>query len=249
MSRHLRGPWQVPENDTFDGRAHYAAKSASDGQRRFLFGWNATREGERDDGRWQWGGSLVVHEIHQEPDGTLSVTVPESLDRAFNRRRPFQFQPGLGDCLTDGGELQITAPGSFGCAAAGDMPDPCRIEATLRFAANTRGCGLMLRSSNDYESAYYVRLEPGRNRLVFDSWPRAGDLPFMVGLERPLPLHPDTPVTLKVFVEGTLCEVYADNKIAMSVRLYNLPTGSWGVFVNEGAACFSDVKLSTPGGG
>ena len=33
------------------------------GTRRFIFGWLATRVGEQDDGAWQWGGNLVVHEI------------------------------------------------------------------------------------------------------------------------------------------------------------------------------------------
>ncbi len=103
----------------------------------------------------------------------------------------------------------------------------------------------MLRATSDLESAYYIRLEPGRNRLVFDSWPRAGDVPFMVELERPLPLTPGTPVDLKVFVDGTVCVVYAAGKLAMNTRLYNLPEGDWGVFVNEGAAQFRNLALST----
>ena len=44
MSRTLAGPWRAPADDAFDGRAYYAAKSASDGKRRLLFGWNPTRE-------------------------------------------------------------------------------------------------------------------------------------------------------------------------------------------------------------
>ncbi|HMN30863.1 MAG TPA: family 43 glycosylhydrolase, partial [Caldilineaceae bacterium] len=44
MSRSLQGPWLAPANDAFDGRGYYAAKSAGDGERRFLFGWLATRE-------------------------------------------------------------------------------------------------------------------------------------------------------------------------------------------------------------
>jgi beta-fructofuranosidase len=106
----------------------------------------------------------------------------------------------------------------------------------------------MLRCSEDLESGYYLRLEPGRNRLVFDSWPRPGDMPFMVELERPLEVAPGQRVTLQLFVDGTVCEVYAAGKIAMSARLYNLAAGQWGVFVNEGAASFDDLSLSTPCG-
>jgi beta-fructofuranosidase len=43
MSRSIEGPWRAPAVDTFDGRAFYAAKSATDGRRRYLFGWNPTR--------------------------------------------------------------------------------------------------------------------------------------------------------------------------------------------------------------
>ena len=102
----------------------------------------------------------------------------------------------------------------------------------------------MLRGSEDLEEAYYIRLEPGRNRLVLDEWPRPGDVPFMVELERPIPLITGKPVDLKVFVDGTICEVYANGKVAMSARLYNRYRGQWGLFVNEGVAQFWNTKLA-----
>jgi beta-fructofuranosidase len=51
-------------------------------------------------------------------------------------------------------------------------------------------------------------------------------------------------VELKVLVDDTVCVVYVDNKIAMSTRLYDLKQGDWGVFVNEGTARFSHVRIS-----
>ena len=83
------------------------------------------------------------------------------------------------------------------------------------------------------------------NRLVLDSWPRPGDLPFMTGLERPIPLKAGTPTELKVFVDGSICEVYAGGKVAMSTRLYNRHSGVWGVFVKQGEAQFRDIKVAT----
>ena len=74
MSRTSRGPWLTPPEDTFDGRAFYAAKTATDGQKRYAFGWNPTRTENifnwnppgyagRDFNTWDWGGTLIVHEI------------------------------------------------------------------------------------------------------------------------------------------------------------------------------------------
>jgi beta-fructofuranosidase len=123
------------------------------------------------------------------------------------------------------------------------LPETCKIEARVTFTEGTRGCGIMLRASEDLESAYYIRIEPHRRRLVLDLWPRAGDVPHMVGLERPLALTPGAPVDLKVFVDGTVCEVYAAG-MAMSARLYNLKSGDWGVFVCEGSARFEDLAVT-----
>jgi beta-fructofuranosidase len=113
----------------------------------------------------------------------------------------------------------------------------------VRFQPGTRGCGLMLRASKDYESAYYLRLEPSRQRLVFDSWPRSGDVPFAVELERPLKLAAGQPVHLTVLIDGTVCVTYAGGTVAMNTRLYNLKEGEWGVFVEDGEAAFSDAAV------
>jgi beta-fructofuranosidase len=245
MSQSLKGPWLAPENDTFDNRAFYAAKTTSDGSRRFVFGWNPTRVDNRDDQPYQWGGNLVVHELIQEADGILSVKVPTSVDEAFARSLPFVMRRGVGDCEIKDAAARVVAPDSFGCTLADAPSEACKIAAIIEFSDRTRGCGIMLRASEDLEEAYYIRLEPGRQRLVMDCWPRAGDVPFWVESERPLRLRPENPVTLKVFLDGTLCEVYADDKVAMSARLYNRFSGGWGVFVNEGAAQFRDLKLLT----
>ncbi|MFQ9639554.1 MAG: beta-fructofuranosidase, partial [Eisenbergiella sp.] len=58
------GPWEVPEqDDMFDGREFYAAKSVTDGNKRYMVGWESIREDCRDSGRDLWGGNLLVHDL------------------------------------------------------------------------------------------------------------------------------------------------------------------------------------------
>ena len=248
MSHSLRGPWLTPKRDDFDGHAFYAAKTASDGQKRFIFGWNPTRQGAKDNGSWDWGGNLVVHEIHQNEDGELSVRVPESVHAAFNNTLNQAFVTGAGDFHMDEGIVKIKAPDTFGAAVAGKMPVTCRIDATVEFENETKACGLMLRSSDDLEKAYYLRLEPGNHKLVFDMWPRdRSEVTHMVELDRNITLSPGTPVRFQVFIDGNKGVVYVNNSISMNFRAYDLPEGNWGVFVSEGNASFKDMSISTLG--
>ena len=237
-------------------------------EQRFLFGWNPTRQDDQSYGKWHWGGNIVVHELIQAADGSLGVRVPESVSRLCSNRIPVAFTRGGGDYALRDDEVAIEAPHSFAYALAENLQDQCRISMSVEFLRATQAFGLMLRADRDGESAYFVRFEPWRNRLVFDAWPRPGDLPHMAELERPLALTPGTPLTLEVLIDDTVCEIYAAGHLAMSARLYPLlgsarehgtnaegateidratsgsqTTAGWGVFVAEGAATFSQIRL------
>jgi beta-fructofuranosidase len=244
MARSLAGPWLIPANDTCDGRAFYAAKTAGDGSKRYLFGWNPTRETGKDYRPWQWGGALVVHELRQKADGTLAVRPPQQVQDAFSAVRTCTFQPGLGESLITSQIVDLTAPDSLASASGGMMPSSCKLSMTIEYEPDTRGCGLALRTSEDFEAGYYIRLEPAQQRIVFDAWPRPGDQAFMIGLERPLHLAPGESVSITVLVEDSICEVYVNGEVAMSTRMYDITEGNWGVFVQQGAARFTNLHLN-----
>ncbi len=225
MARSPEGPWQRPPDDTLDGRAWYAAKTASDGQQRYAFGWNATRVDDSDTGKWQWGGNLAVREVTQQPDGSLALRPPSTVVEAFGTAA----KPHPGRLQSEG----------FAFQDHGAMPRRARVEAILNLETGTRAAGLWLRGSEDGESGYTLRYEPDRARLVFDRWPRPGDQPFAAELERPLRLEPGETLRLTVLVDGSVCEIYANDREAMSCRLYDHPEGHWGCFVTEGAVTIS----------
>jgi beta-fructofuranosidase len=250
MSRSLEGPWLAPPNDTFDGRAFYAAKTASDGEKRIIFGWLPTRTNERDDGEWNWGGNLIVHQLTQALDGTLSVQPPEAIQAYFSQELFVQATPVLGEWQVSPGSAACQSQERFSAILLQEPPEECLIEAELLLAPGTPSAGLLLRAASNLESYYQLRLEPFNQRLVIDRWPRPGDQPFM--LERPLAMLPGQPVHLSVFLSGSCLVVYADHKEALSCRLYDHPTGALGLFVTEGQAVFKytlkvdDVTIVNP---
>lgn len=256
MARTPSGPWIVPQpDDLFEGRTFYAAKTVFDGSRRLIVGWTAVKEGEKDEGKYLWGGNLLVHELVQRPDGTLGVKLPDEIRSAFGRPVPLTVvsslaRGGVSGCSTgewavDGTSLACDSLGRFSFIQLADMPDKCIIRANATFESGTSSLGFMLRMDGDrLENWYQVRLEPGRNRVVFDRSNRYFvDQSFIE--ERPVELKAQVPVELEVVVSGSIVSIHVDNHVALTARGYDLTSGSAGLFVEEGSAKFDNVSITT----
>ena len=110
----------------------------------------------------------------------------------------------------------------------------------------------MLRTEDTLDTAYYVTLEPQRNRLTFrgpimQSEEGGKTFPYEVELERPMELISDRSYEIKVFMDGSICEIYVDENIAMSARMYDILRGKLGLFVSQGYAEFNDVRIESRG--
>jgi beta-fructofuranosidase len=248
------GPWSVPLLDTIDGRAFYAAKSLAHAGYRYFAGWIPTRAGETDDGAWEWAGALAVHQARALDDGTLAFAMPDALAASFVQRATVEPRPVVGDWRVLSAGVRASAPDGSAVAVTQDLPDQYLFEATIDAAPETVECGVVLRASDDGSEGYLIRIEPRRNRLVFDRWPRrrtgpaqwqiSGDSPFAPELERPLP-ETQGPYHLRVVVDGTICVAYVNDLVAMSARIYDRRAGALGLFVGEGSASFTNVSIST----
>ena len=126
-------------------RAFYAAKTASDGKRRFIFGWNPPRgaEGnESDDEPWNWAGNIVVHEIKQNPDGTLRVSMPDEIFREMDSEKAIRCRPAAGKWTCYEGKYSGDAGESYACILSEEpMADNCMYKNAYSIRApfhNTR---------------------------------------------------------------------------------------------------------------
>jgi beta-fructofuranosidase len=136
------------------------------------------------------------------------------------------------------------------------MPDCCKIQARIAFAHGTHTFGAMLRVSEDLDCAYYVRFDPRAQTLRFEAWPpgfgkenfaNIDEMPgAMAGLQRFVALSSDRPVNLQLIVDGSTLVVYVDQHVAMCCRMYDMPEGRWGFFVEQGSAEVTDIQLTAP---
>ncbi len=264
MSRSLEGPWLIPSDDAFDGRAFYAAKSWSDGNnKRFLFGWNPTKSNHQDDGAWNWGGNLIVHEIIQRIDGTLCVKIPTTVDHAFTENIPLKLSPFIGNCAITNTRVTFDGVDEFSSVIAGQLPNLCNIKLNIEFDEHTRSCGIYLGGSHDHAQSYRICLDILNNTLVLDSdykfwdhtevndpsrvykpWEYRWDYAPSNELFRPIELIAGEIYEFNIIIDDTLCEIYLNQQVVLSARLYHLPHSIWGIFATEGKVIFDKIKLS-----
>lgn len=246
-SRSLQGPWEMPHDDSLDARGMYAIKTASDGNRRYGFGWIPTWH-EKDDLSWlEWGGTLAVHEVYALDNGDLAVKLPDTIERAFRDQRAY----GCAQAETEGKDVEcgkrelLLASDNTVWNCPGDVPVQGLLEAEFVWAEENVpaefGIGLHMEQNSD--EGYFFRFEPGYCRFVFDRWPRGdvggeqhrmgGDIPFVPAFERPLDFKSGR-VSVKLLLENDIAIIYVDDRTAMSVRMCRT-AAVWSLFAAGGA--------------
>lgn len=234
-SRSLDGPWEAPADDAFDGRAYYAARSVSDGSHRYLVGWVPTRWDDDDTKTWQWGGTLVVHEIVQRPDGSLGAVMPAAV-RSHLSERPVEVIEPFALERPDGLAERVLAAG---------LPETTLITTTLTVRPGTRAVGIRFGEDPGTGVGYRFAIRADEGRLEFDkrpNWPW-GRLDNR-DLDRPLSIDDGAVHTVSLVLDGDIATLYVDD-VALNTR-FNAPAGTQlSIDVADGRVEIGEVVIST----
>ena len=241
ISESVRGPWRNPGNNCFDGRAFYAGKTASDGKSRYIFGWNPTKTGDKDDGIWQWGGNLIVHKLKQEADGSLCVEMPEKIEDAYCEADTLCLQPVHGAFTARDNGFVLEERFGVGSVSAAEIPGECMLTFDILLSKDTDSAGLMFKVKEEGAEGYYVRFEPKRGRFLFDREPCYPH--EKVEIERFVSLETEQWHSVKVILDGTCILIYLDDRYALSARMYDFDSDQMLFFVNDGEVQIRNLKL------
>lgn len=261
MSRSPKDPWITPVVDTFDTRCFYAAKHGTDGQEHFMYGWNPRREKNmwhfnpqeyngKDYNTWDWGGTMIVHKLIQQPDGTLTVTVPEAVDHAFLTEEPMTMLPLTGVWDLGENSADVNSPYGYSSLLMSKVPDCCKLEMEVSYTHAPREFGIALQVDADFSMGYYLIFEPNRGRVQFKSGLRMYEdggkmFPYEVEQERPLIWESGKRYKVRVFVQGSILLLYVDDRIALGTRMFDRSGFSFGLFASDGDARFENIRLMT----
>ncbi len=225
MSRSPEGPWVCPPDDSLDGRAYYAAKTASDGNDRFLFGWVPTRTGNSDKLPWMWGGNLVVHRLIQREDGTLGVALPDSIGSTFKNQTaiPSFSLYNKYDC----GEKVLFKR----------TDKTFSLSFTITAHADSTRFGIFLNKNESEDKAFAFTFDLNKRRIEACARPAfpAGEYDNY-HMSRPLPNGNSFDITL--IADGDIYIIYIGGDVALSARCCNMLGDGIGIFSE-----FSDIDI------
>lgn len=233
ISEFHEGPWVMPEDGgVLDGPAFYAAKTFKANGSRYLFGWNPTKQKSKDEGAWEWGGNLVVHELYQNPDGTLGQMMPSEIESSFS------------DTIFRG-NIDLGEPGKATSHIIDyDLPETYYISADISFDEHVSHAGVALRYNVEEDESYWYVFEPKQNKFHFDRYPNeAWRFTNFLGIEKNLNLLPGSKHHLDIIIDQDVCVAYLDNKLALSSRMYVNQSMPLALISIDGVTNFNNIVI------
>jgi beta-fructofuranosidase len=233
MASSIDGPWIKPENDRFDGEYFYAAKTASDGNKRYAFGWTARKLPENDGGNKEWAGNMVIHELTQGTDGKLGVKAPESVKNLFTENTAVTLDNKSGDVTVSNENYTLSGDAK---AVFKSIGKKAKISGKFTLGNTTGSAGFMFYVDGT-ENYYKIAFEPSNNQIVgYNSQLRT---------ETKIPFKFESSVSynVEIVTEGSVCVLYIDGKAALSNRIYGRDKTNWGIFSDDQNFAVSNLEV------
>ena len=119
--------------------------------------------------------------------------------------------------------------------------DSCELQLEIEPGAAKR-CGVKVRASNDGKEETLLYYDAEAKQLVFDST-RSGDFGRKVVEQAPFELRSGEPLKMRVFVDKSVVEIFANDRQAIGRRVYPTQADSLGVvlFSDGGQATFKKL--------
>lgn len=212
---------------TWVDNTYFAPEALRDAQgRQIMWAWLLDNpSGEKKKG---WSGVYgLPRSLWLGPDGTLRLAPVAELETLRRHERSWS---------------QLTLRDGETRSLDGVVGDTCELAVTIEVGTAQR-CGLKVRASPGAEEETLLYYDAARGELVFDATRSGGDGRRVI--ERaPFQLQPGEALNLRVFVDRSVVEVFANERQAISRRVYPTRSDSLGValFAQDGQADFRTVR-------
>lgn len=233
-SKQPYGPWEYPESQPMSEKWGNVAKTAvfKDG-RRIVVSYMNSKLNNKDSEGQVWGGSILLRELFQQKDGSLTVGyLPEVAPSMTVINPPSIKSMDTSKNIISGNEI-LTLAGSNGISAASmdKLPSKYRITMTVVPKGNYDELGLYLRTTDKDRKGYKLSFNANRRTVgLFET-----EIESVEGLREP--------ISLNIVVMDDIIDVYINNERTIVNRLGEQKGENIYFFVKNGQAEFKDIKL------
>lgn len=249
------GPWKKCEDisghhETFDGLYLYAAKTASNGNVRYLSGWCSTGQQVNSKNELDWAGTLVTHKLVQQANGRLYPTIPDAVDAKFSKVVEFAKLKSKGNVTGENGSYSISATSGRSYALFNRNTNPVKISVRIDASQSTK-FGFSFGAGGDMSELYSVLFDlTSTNRWAMPVLFLNKETTYSTGAYNkelnftPLIVPENKIFNIKILIEKSICVVYVNDNVAFTNRIYRMDQNPWTIFADNGTISISQMSVN-----
>lgn len=240
ISDSISGPFEKPEHEAFDGNGFYAGRLETDGTKLYCVGWNGTKIDHDDEKDYDWAGNMVIHELEQHEDGTLTPVFNESVEAVMNHQlgeTPLKMTDTVSK-LSDGYKF---AGDQYELVQFESLPDCGRIDADISGFEDDDKFGIAFAPDIDNVGTLNYVFNIPENRIEFYNTDHLMDADAQSYVDFDFSGRDSIHMTLLVN-EGVSC-MYVDDEAALTARMYRSQGTNWQLFGIDSTAAFDNLNI------
>ena len=236
---------------TLDTRAFYAAKTASNGTDRYIWGWCPFRsgadihemninQGAGDGNEPNWSGALVCHKVIQHEDGTLTLGEVPAMAAKYNQQQEVKV-------MASNGYSNGTLSGDDAYVLYNRLGNHNHISLTVKTSNNWDKFGISLVRGSDSKKYYTMVVNPENEndrKINFEQEGAEGkgfvEAADGYGFYRPA----DNVYNIDIYTDNSVMVMYINDNVCYTQRIYGIQKNCWSINNYGGSITVSDVKVS-----
>lgn len=243
VSDKIDGEFECPKRDSFDADGFYAGRAETDGEKLYLFGWNGTKDTYMDDGKYAWAGNLVVHQLVQSEDGSLTVSPVDGVSEQLNHKivlkpiektKSIKVTKEIYSFSGEGGELLTFNKLKGSYLIKGKIVPGSDGKFGFTF-------GLSEELSEDTLGNLNFVFDEQNNRIAFYN---INDLETVEPQSvNTLNLKEMEEIPFTILISDSVVSLYIENECVITARMYDAQERMWGIFGEDAKITLSDLEV------
>ncbi|MEI6520347.1 MAG: GH32 C-terminal domain-containing protein [bacterium] len=221
------------------------SRPAWDGKRWITFPFIMRLVNESEDGDWQYGGPLAIpRQLQFLPDGSVAE---KAIDEMIST---IQKLPNPGNPVADAEPLvgrwnlqerQVAClSDSGGTLLFPSVTADCYLDFDLILNHKSSDFHLLLRTGAELLNGYQLSLHPTTSQISLRQISEYDIDRVMVNRHFDLPIG--SPIHLRAFLKGDILEVFINEHVSLTARLYSYKDGQAGIEFRDGSGIVKNIQ-------